>query len=185
MNSDRTKATKEAVSKKMEETDKKAHEKLNQLKESKLGKLIPTEYSKISTSQVALASMVIMALVDLCIFGFGIALNSSNADKTFATSFKGIALGIIFIVGIVHDALVYFLKKGSMLLSFLGIRALTMLIQIVAMALLDAHAATLPFKILLIVGYGIVNIIYTYGFSVFISSLKSSSSSNPSEHQAV
>ncbi|KAI5184817.1 hypothetical protein NEHOM01_0419 [Nematocida homosporus] len=188
MNSDNTTATKEAVAKKVSETDNKAHEHVKKLKESSLGKMVPTQYSNVTCQHIALGSFILMAVVSLCTYMFCVAID--GADPTYGHKFPtcttGIILAIVLVLASLHDGYVYFAKNGKMLLSFLGFRALTIIAVIVAVLFINSDNAGFTFKGFLLVFYGIVCLFYTYIFSIFISEVKhGASNSDPSEHQAV
>ncbi|OAG29767.1 hypothetical protein NEDG_00900 [Nematocida displodere] len=181
-----SKATKEAVSKKVTETDQQAHEQIKKLKESKVGKMLPTSFDKISTKHVAMVSMFTMYV--MCGFVYTICVVATATKEgevnPFFQSWSNYILLFWFAVSLVHDLVVYFTHNSSMLLSFILLRIIVVLSVGFSLLALETHSAAVWFKLVLIVLFAIFSTMYSYVFGVFMSDLKSGDA-DPSEHQAV
>ncbi|EHY66928.1 hypothetical protein NEAUS04_0197 [Nematocida ausubeli] len=173
-----------AVAEKMKATDDQAHMQVQKIKDSKLGKLLPTEYDRVSTKQVALISLILNAVVGVFTYALCIALFSTNPMASFAKSAWGIVLGILYLLSFGHDLFVYLTDKGTMLLSFLGLRALSLLGTIVVTLFLSGVSATLMFKSFIILINILACVAYMYIFSIYISHIKTGGSVS-GDHQEV
>ncbi|KAI5176049.1 hypothetical protein NEFER01_0368 [Nematocida sp. LUAm1] len=190
MASSNTNETKKAVAKKVNETDNKAHEHLKSIKQSKVGKYIPTEYDRLTTKNVALLGFIVMCFISMYMYMFCFILAGIDIDditrSIYPSSFSGILMAGVFIIGLAHDAFVYFMSNGHLLLSFLGLRLASLVVTVMALASISGASGGFMFKFILLSIYTLFTLIYTYVFSIFISEIKHSiGGANISDHQAV
>lgn len=187
MNANNTKATKEAVAKTVLQTNTKAHQQVQRIKDSKIGKYLPVEYEKITVNNIALVSIVFIFFIEVYVLVLYIALcKIVNSNYEFTDKKTGIAMTAIFGLGVVHDFFIYITKNHHFLLSFLTLRILSVLSLILALFMISGDKLPAFFKIFVFLLFTLPCILYTYNFSVFISMLRNQGpKSDPSEHQAV
>ncbi|EIJ89237.1 hypothetical protein NEPAR06_0738 [Nematocida parisii] len=186
MNSSGENSKTKAVAEKVKQTDDKAHEQVQKIKESKLGKAIPTEYKNIGIKQVALISLVLNSVVLVFTYALCIALYPKKAeDSGFAKSISGICLGLTYAMSFCHDFFVYWFERGTMLLSFVGLRVFSLLVTIVVALFLTGPSATILFKCFIILINIIFCLMYMYIFAIYISHLKTGGSTEGGDQQEV
>ncbi|KAI5189613.1 hypothetical protein NEMIN01_0566 [Nematocida minor] len=183
MNSDNK--TQEAVSKKVQETDEKAHKQVQMMQQSKLGQMVPTQFEKVGIKQMAMVSLILNAAIYIYVYALYIALYSTKTEDSFASSVYGIILGVVYLLSFCHDLFVYYFNKSSMLLSFLGIRLLSLAVTILFVFFLTGNAATFLFKLFIVFTNILFCLMYMYIFSIYISNMKTGGSSSRGDHQEV
>lgn len=182
--------TKKAVAEKVAKTDDDAHRHLQKIKQSKIGKIIPTEYDRLTTRNIAFLGFIVMCFINaytyMVCLGLGGRTNDNPPAYVFPTSPTGIFLIITSLLSMAHDLFVYTQKKGGLLLSFLALRILAIISAGIAILAIELVAAGYLIKIVLLALFILFNMVYSYIFSIYISELKhGAGGSSISDQQAV
>lgn len=179
--------TKEQAVKKYNQADEQAHKHLDTIRNTKVGRMVPTEFEKVSITQVAKVTLFLMIFANICIYGFCYALSATSTDNVneFPGSFAGVIMTIVLLLSMAHDLYVYFTNSKRLLLSFLLLRLLSVLVVLLAVAKLSGPSGGMIFKTCLDLGYIATTLVTTYIFAIYISSLSGRAGVDPSEHQAV
>ncbi|KAI5191285.1 hypothetical protein NECID01_1397 [Nematocida sp. AWRm77] len=179
--------TKEQAAKKYNEADNKAHEHIEALRNSKVGKIVPTEFEKVSITEVAKVSLFSMFFGNIVMYGFCYALSPTvGSSNEFPGSFKGIVMTIAILLSMGVDLYIYLSSKKNFLLLFLFLRMLAVVCVSVTLLAIGAVSVGGLFKLILVVGYIIVTLFTTYIFAIYISTLKNgAANANTDEYTPV
>lgn len=173
MNSEKAAKANKAVQKKVMETDDKAHKQIQKIKESKIGKMLPTEFEKITTDKVALASIVINVVMCIYTYALFLALYPKEQQDSFIGSKSGITVAVVYLLSFGMEMFIYWFRRSGFLLPFLLMRAISFGTTFLTIFFMRSFVFDIRFGIFIVGTNLFFGLIHTYLFGFYITHLKS------------